>query len=268
MDNYELKILNRKTIVEYDAMLTEMTVGVSSSKYDSHYSGLNKGDEMDSNISYITDISNSRFFHLNQSLSQLTGFDNYYIKQKGTAFLNSLIYKDDVVRVCAINTWFYNYIIALPVNERTTATSVIQYRIVTAAGKCITIMLYLQVYELDVNGNPASVTGTYRNHTGFKSDNIVSGTVFNRDETASIDYSAYHTEPNIYTPHEIEVLLLIPTCTTKQITEQMNIAESSFYGYCRTIVNKHYATLNPKPAGKVSIKTIAQEWNVLNKPKN
>ena len=236
MDDKILLRNNKIAIALHSDKLTKMSEGATLMEIEKDNIGITDFLNSEDACSYISDFQKDSYHFLNRSFLHFTGFDKQHIKDIGLSFLQFIIYKDDVIRYCAIYTCFYQFIMSLPKHQRTQEAAIFQFRIVNFNGDIISMMLYLKIVELDCNGNPACEIGTYTDMSYFKTDSIVSGTKTNNGIISPLDYSKYHTEDVIYSEREIEVLRLKDAgLKDKAIADKMGIEPSTVRTNIRNI---------------------------------
>lgn len=264
MTEHELIKQNLTAIAALIGKFKAMTVGINPLNFELQYAYMNNIQQTNTSVSYVTDIFNFNYFFLNPSFLHLTGFDAEHIQQAGLPFLHSIIYKKDVTRFCAICSSWYDYLLTLPEAERTAEEAVIHFRIVNAAGTIIWTILYLQIWELDCNGNPAMEKGTYKNNSLQKTDTNVWGTTNHNGIITMINYSAYYKEPVIFTDREFELLTHVHAqLNNDAIALKMGITTETVRTSRKKIIEKYSESLDLPIGVRTNINVIA--YKLLNK---
>jgi PAS domain S-box-containing protein len=192
----------------------------------------------------IIDYSQLKYYDVNGSFEQITGYKKDIINHGSAEQILSLIHPDDREKVSELNAYFHDFIHSKPEKKRKNYKASMDFRIRRMDGRYIRLMEQTGILQLDEKGRIATVVKFFTEITHLDKEDKIWLTILNDEEDmedrVKIFSAAEKTKKiTVLTKREIEIIRLIADgASSPAIARKLFLSEHTVKNHRKNIFKK------------------------------
>ena len=128
-------------------------------------------------VTWILDMRTMRYVFMSSNVKEVLGYDAKHFLQKGVSFVNEIVHPDDLPKTWKLVKIIWDFLLALPTEERQQYKFSADYRIVKPNGNCVRILEQNTILQLDNKGNITHLYGVASDITHWKQNEAMMASV-------------------------------------------------------------------------------------------